>query len=87
MRLTLYVITFLCFHYLLQEEELKVLKKELHSLYQLVKSGDFKVNDSTESSSTVSQVELDKVKKENEKLKMRIDILKKVNILLLLLSY
>jgi hypothetical protein len=51
------------------------LKKELFEIQELLDSGKLSLKEET-----ASKTELESVKKENEKLKMQIDILKRVNI-------
>lgn len=56
------------------------MKKDINTLCSILKSGNKIVNDNDDGQ-TVSVAEFEKVKKENDKLKYRIETLKRVNII------
>ena len=60
----------------LQENEIENLKKELDILHRLLNTGKFSISENK--STNGDSAELESVRKENEKLKMRINILKNV---------
>lgn len=61
----------------LQEQVIEDLKKEIAVLQGLVMSGNYKINEG--SNGDASSAELESLKKENEKLKMRVNVLKRVS--------